>query len=101
MSLKPMSLKKAMEDLMRGVAGLLVLGVTLLAAGAASAETRCTTRPATGGGTITSCHETGTAAPAVQFRTREATGGGTITTGAGRACVSRPAVGGGVVTSCR
>jgi hypothetical protein len=63
--------------------------------------TRCTTRPAVGGGAITSCHKAGSAAPAVQFRTREAVGGGTITTGAGRVCVSRPAVGGVVATTCR
>jgi hypothetical protein len=78
-----------------------VVVAVLLVAGVAAAETQCTTRPAVGGGTVTTCHESGSAAPARQYVTRPAVGGGTITTGGGRTCTSRPAVGGGVVTSCR
>jgi hypothetical protein len=86
-----------MTRMMRG----LVFVAALLTADAANAETRCESRPAVGGGTLTTCREVGTGAPAREFRTREAVGGGTVTTGAGRTCTTRPAVGGGMVTSCR
>jgi hypothetical protein len=78
-----------------------VLTVASLAAGVAHAETRCDTRPAVGGGVLTSCREAGSAAPAREYVTRPATGGGTITTGGGRTCTTREGVGGRLVTSCR
>jgi hypothetical protein len=86
-----------MQRMTRGFAFV----AALLAADAAHAETQCASRPAVGGGTITTCREQGTGAPAREFRTRPAVGGGTITTGGGKSCTTRPALGGGVVTSCR
>jgi hypothetical protein len=83
------------------VALLLVLSVALLPSGMARAETRCVSRPATGGGILTSCHEVGGGAPVQQYWTRAAVGGGSITVGSGRTCTSRPAVGGGTLTTCR
>jgi hypothetical protein len=85
----------------RKTRGLIFAAAALLAAASANAETRCESRPAVGGGTITTCRETGTGAPAQEYRTRPAVGGGTITTGAGTTCNTRPATGGGMVTTCR
>jgi hypothetical protein len=56
-------------------AAALAGGLLLLAPGA-RAETQCTTRPAVGGGSITTCHEAGAGAPAREYRTRPAIGGG-------------------------
>jgi hypothetical protein len=86
-----------MQRMTRGFAFV----AALLTAEAANAETRCESRPAVGGGTLTTCREIGTGAPAQEFRTRPAAGGGTITTGGGRTCNTRPAVGGGPRTTCR
>jgi hypothetical protein len=75
-------------------------GGLLLLAGGAQAETQCATRPAVGGGTITTCREVGRR-PGAGIPDATAIGGGTTTTGAGRVCRTRSAVGGGAVTSCR
>jgi hypothetical protein len=90
-----------MQQLRMTTTRMLVLAAALAGASGAQAETRCESRPAVGGGTLTVCREAGTSAPAQEYLTRPAVGGGTITTGAGRTCSTRPAVGGGVVTSCR
>jgi hypothetical protein len=78
----------------------LVFAAALLCASAAQAETRCESRAAVGGGTLTTCREVGTGR-AQEFRTRPAVGGGTITTGGGRTCATRAGVGGIAVTTCR
>jgi hypothetical protein len=80
---------------------VLLVAAALSVAGVARAETRCTSRPAVGGGVLTSCHEAGSAVPPEQYRSREAVGGGSITVGGGRTCTSRPATGGGTTTVCR
>jgi hypothetical protein len=65
------------------------------------AETRCESRPGIGNTVVTSCHEAGSGAPPTQYRTRPAVGGGTITTGGGRICTTREGAGGRMVRSCR
>jgi hypothetical protein len=70
------------------------------ASGANAAMTECTTRPAAGGGSITTCRGV-RGDLAQQYRTRPAIGGGTITTGGRRTCITRRATGGGTATTCR
>jgi hypothetical protein len=67
----------------------------------AYAEQRCESRPAVGGGAITTCREAGSGAPPQQYRTRQGVGGTSITTGGGRTCTTRPGVGGRMLTTCR
>lgn len=71
------------------------------ASGANAATTQCTTRPAVGGGTITTCRGVRGELAQQPFRTRPAVGGGVITTGGGRTCTTRRATGGGTATTCR
>lgn len=79
---------------------LLALASALLLPASAGAQD-CVSRPAVGGGTITSCRPpAGSAAPPAQWRERPAVGGGSIASGGGRSCYSRPAVGGGTITTC-
>ena len=52
---------------LRIVCLVVLAAAALLPAGLAQAETRCESRPATGGGTLTSCREVGGAGPAQQW----------------------------------
>jgi hypothetical protein len=72
----------------------------MLTTTAVHAET-CTTRPAVGGGSITTCTD-GNGGPPQQYRTRPGVGGTSITSGPnGRTCTTREGVGGRTVTTCR
>jgi hypothetical protein len=83
--------------MMRRMIGVLVLAAALLVGGGTDAQTRCENRS---GGTLVVCWEIG-GGPPQRYLTRPAVGGGTITTGGGRVCWTRPAVGGGSITTCR
>jgi hypothetical protein len=88
-------------EVMMFVAGLVAAILLAAALSVALAGDRCESRPAVGGGVLTSCREPGRSAAPQQYVTRPAVGGGTVTTGGGRTCTTRKAVGGGEVTACR
>ena len=69
-------------------------GIIFLPSTAVAAQ-RCTTRLGVGGDLITACRN-----ERVQLRTRPAIGGGTVTTGPGVYCTTRPDYG-RTITNCR